>query len=387
MMKRAAKATMVVVLSAVALLAQGGSGARGESPAEPRPPVRVATAALRDIPVTFSAVGRVQAANTVLIRSRVDGPITRVLFSEGDWVREGDVLFEIDPRPYQTAVDQAEGALARDQALLASARSDFDRTAQLLNTGFASRQAYDRQAAQLAQGTAAVKVDQAALDNARLNLSFTRLLAPIGGRIGKRLVDAGNLVRASDGTALAEIVQVHPISVFFSVPQSLLNDMRVRQKTAEVEVDAATTDDRRLLAKGRLSLIGNQVDPQTGTIELKAVFANGDDVLWPGQLVEARIVIGTRHDAVTVPMTAIAPGPQGKFVYVVAADSRISVRNIATGPTADGLTVVEFGLSAGERVVVEKQDLLAPGMTITPEAASGEDVLTGQPGGRKGKPS
>ncbi len=323
----------------------------------------------------------------VLVKSRVDGPIVKVLFAEGDTVRQGDPLLEIDPRPYQAAVAQAEGELARDQAQLSGVKADLDRTANLLERGFASHQAYDRQAALFGQYSATVKTDQALLDNAQLNLSFTRITAPMSGRIGKRLIDAGNLIRASEGTALAEIVQIHPISVLFTVPQGILGEVKARQKEAALVVEAASTEDRRLLSRGSLSLIGNRIDPQTGTIELKASFENVDEMLWPGQLVEARLITRIRHDAVSVPLSAIAPSPKGRFVYVVGLDRKVTLRPVTLGPPADGLAVVESGLATGERVVLEKQDLLAPGMEVQPEAAAREDGPATSPPADQGKPS
>jgi multidrug efflux system membrane fusion protein len=368
--------TTVILAIAIALLGRPVLAAEA-GPAQPMD-VRVTPALRQDVPIATSAVGRVQALNTVLLKSRVDGPITKVLFTEGDHVRPGQALFEIDPRPYRAAVDQAEAQLARDRALVASARSDFDRTTRLLDSGFASRQAFDRQTATLSQAEATVRMDQAAVDSARLSLSFTRIVAPIDGRIGKRLVDAGNLIHASDGTALAEIVETQPVAVLFSIPQSLLSDVRSRLKSGPVAVEALSSEDRRLLGRGRLVLIDNSVDGQTGTVALKASFGNADEDLWPGQLVEARLINGTRHDAIAIPRSAVAPGPQGHFVYVVDADDRIALRPVTLGPTDGGLAIVEFGLAVGERVVLEKQDMLAPGMVVHPMATDSAPAVGGR---------
>jgi multidrug efflux system membrane fusion protein len=352
-----------------------------------RPAVKIATASTQDLPVFTSGIGRVQATNTVLVKSRVDGPILKVLFTEGDVVTAGDTLYEIDPRPYQATVAQSEGQLARDQAQLAAAKADLERTASLADKGFASHQTYDQRTSQFGQFAAMVKMDQAALDNARLNLGFTKIVAPISGRIGKRLIDAGNLIRASDGTALAEIVQTRPIGVLFAVPQSVLAEIKARQKEGPPTVEAVATEDRRLLASGVLSLIGNQVDAQTGTIELKATFDNADDQLWPGQLVEARLITRLRRGVVAIPESAVAPGPKGRFVYVVENDGKIAFRSVVAGPAANGFTIIESGLAAGERVVVEKHDLLAPGMEIEPEASAVETNPSKAAPTADGKPS
>jgi multidrug efflux system membrane fusion protein len=342
------------------------SGTERPQPSGLPPAIKVAAAESRNVPIATSGLGRVQAANNVLVKSRVDGPIVKVLFTEGEEVKEGQPLFEIDARPFQIAVAQAEADLAKDQAQLSSAKADLERTVHLLDKGFASRQAYDRQMALVGQSEAGVKADRAVLENARLNLSFTRITAPISGRIGKRLLDRGNLVRASDGTALAEIVQTHPVALLFSVPQAILVDIRAQREEQPLPVEALAAEDRHVLGRGALSLIGNQVDPQTGTIELKALFPNDDGALWPGQLVEARLVTHVERGTVSVPLTAVLPGSQGRFVYVVTDEGKVVHRPVAVLATAEGLAVINRGLAAGEKVVIEKQDLLAPGMAIRP---------------------
>jgi len=337
------------------------------------PQVKTARAEKRDLPLFASGIGHVQALNTAQIKSRIDGPIEKVLFTEGEQIAAGKPLFQIDERPYRAALTQAEGQLARDQALYDTAKTDYERAVSLIDKGFTSKQTLEQRQALLAGYAAAVKMDQAALDNAKLNLDFTTIRAPISGRIGKRLVDTGNLVHAADGTPLAEIVQNHPITALFTVPQGALAEIRAQMQMGAVGVEALSTDDRRTLSKGSLTLIGNQVDTTSGTIELKASFDNGDDALWPGQLVEARLTLEHRRDVVAIPNTAIAASPEGKMVFVVDANHKVSVRKVKIGPSSEGKSVVESGLAAGERVVVEKLDLLVPGLAVQPEAEAAAD--------------
>ena len=370
----------VFFLIGLALAAGGGSyawrvrhepGAPKPAAAAPSVPlVHVAEVARRDVPVYVRGIGQVQPFNIVQIKSRVDGQIDRVLFTEGQQVQAGDVLIEIDPRPYQAAVNQAEGALAKDQAQLVSAKADLDRQSSLLQHGYASKQAFDQQQAVVGQLMASIRADQGALDAARLNLQFATIRAPITGRIGKRLVDAGNIVHANDTVALAEIVQTHPITALFTVPQGALAEIRAQMQMGRLPVDALSTDDRKALSRGTLTLIGNQVDPASGTIELKASFDNGDDALWPGQLVEARLTLQQRRDVVAVPSSAIVASTDGKVVFVVDNEHHVTVRKVVIGPVSDGKSVVESGLQAGEQVVIDKLDLLVPGLAVQPDAES-----------------
>jgi multidrug efflux system membrane fusion protein len=370
--------TAGAVLAAVAMGAAGGYFARqprAQQAEAPRaahlaaPVVKTTVVARRDVPIYVSGIGRVQALNTAQVKSRIDGPIEKVLFTEGEQVAAGKPLIEIDPRPYRAAVVQAEGQLARDQAQYDSAKADYQRATDLVGNGFISHQTLEQRQALMAGYAAAIRVDQGALDNARLNLDFTTLRAPISGRIGKRLVDMGNLIHASDGTPLAEIVQTRPITALFTVPQGTLPEIRAQMANGRIEVEAISTDDRRPLSRGTLTLIGNQVDQATGTVELKAAFDNEDDALWPGQLIEARLTLHYRRDVIAVPMAAVAPGPDGKVVFVVDLEHKVSVRKVVPGPTSEGRTVIEQGLQAGEQVVIEKLDMLAPGLSVQAEAS------------------
>lgn len=368
--------TAGAVAAALAVGAAGGAyfnhspanRAEAVKPAHASAPlVKTTLAAKRDVPVFVTGIGRVQALNTAQIKSRIDGPIEKVLFTEGETVAAGKPLFEIDPRPYRAALVQAEGQVARDQAQYASAKTDYDRATNLVGNGFISQQILEQREALMAGYAAAVRVDQGALDNARLNLDFTTVRAPISGRIGKRLVDTGNLVHASDGISLAEIVQTRPITALFTVPQGSLPEIRSQMRAGSLAVEAVSTDDRRGLSRGTLQLIGNQVDPSTGTVELKASFDNEDDALWPGQLIEARLTMQYRRDVIAVPVSAVAAGPDGQVVFVVDPNNKIAVRKVTLGPVSEGRAVIESGLAAGEKVVIEKLDMLVPGLSVQAE--------------------
>ncbi len=343
------------------------------------PSVKVATAEQRNLPIYVSGIGRVQPLNTAMVKSRVDGSIDKVLFIEGAEVTAGEPLIRIDPRPYQAALSQAEGQLARDQAQYVSAKADLDRAVSLIDKGFASHQTLEQRQATVLGLAASVKIDQALLDNAKLNLDFTTIRAPIAGRIGKRLVDAGNLVHGSDNIALAEIVQTHPITALFTVPQGVLAELRAQMKQGPIPVEAIATDDRRSLSHGTLALIGNEIDPQTGTVELKAAFDNDDAVLWPGQLIEARLTLAFRRGVVAVPVAAVAPTADGKIVFVVDQNHTLSVRRVTVGPASEGQIMIETGLQPGEHVAVDKLDQLAPGLTIRPQSSLEADAGTASP--------
>lgn len=371
--------TAAAVAAALALGAAGGvyfshpqtsqAAPAAKAAKSTAPVVKTTVAARRDVPILVTGIGRVQALNTAQVKSRIDGPIERVLFTEGETVAAGKPLFEIDPRPYRAALAQAEGQLARDQAQYASAKTDYERATNLVGNGFISQQTLEQREALMAGYAAAVRVDQGALDNARLNLDFTTIRAPISGRIGKRLVDTGNLIHGSDGTSLAEIVQTRPITALFTVPQGALPEIRAQMKAGQLSVEAISTDDRRSLSHGTLQLIGNEVDPTTGTVELKASFDNADDALWPGQLIEARLTMQYRRDVIAVPVSAVAPAAEGQVVFVVDLDNKVAVRKVVIGPVSEGRAVVESGLEPGEKVVVEKLDMLAPGLAVQAEAS------------------
>lgn len=348
--------------------AAGAGGGRG---------VAVATSEVivRDMPIWLSGLGTVQASNTVTVRPRVSGSLDKVNFTEGQTVKEGDILAQIDPRPYQSALDQAKARQAQNQAQLANARRDLDRIRALVESDAESRRILEQQEASVAQFAAMAQADQAAVEAAQLDLDFTTVRAPIAGRTGVRLVDAGNLVTASQGAGLVVITQVQPISVVFAIAQQHLPALRRRLK-ADPAAPAvrAVSESNEALATGTLSLIDNQIDSSTGTVRLKATFANTDLALWPGQFVTGLVLVETRQQAVVVPTEVVQAGLDNPYAYVVKADKSVEARMIVPGPAVGNFTVIESGLKAGERVVRDGQNKLQPGARVAseePKAAAG----------------
>ncbi len=324
--------------------------------------VTVVTAA--DVPVLLHGIGTVQAFNAITVRSRVDGPIVSVDFTEGQEVEAGAPLFQIDPKPYEAALAQAKAAKAKDVAALEAAQDDLDRDSKLIGRGIQTRQNYDRQIAQVGQLTASIAGDEAQITAAQLNLDYTRIRAPIAGRLGARLVDIGNLVRASDGTALVKMTQVRPIFVSFTLPQENVDEIRQQQSKAPLVVQAYSGDNTRTLAQGQLTLIDNAIDGATGTILLKAQFANDDERLWPGEFVNVRVILSVRHAVPTVPSQALEEGPDGYVLYVVDAGDTVHRKSVKVAAVQDGIAVVSEGLSPGERIVVSGQFRLTEGARI-----------------------
>jgi multidrug efflux system membrane fusion protein len=316
------------------------------------------------MPVYVEGLGSVQAFNTVSVKTRVDGQIVRVFFREGQEVKVGDSLFQIDPRAFQNAVQQVEATKEKDEAQLHSAQLDLDRAAKLLTPGFQTRQGYDQQKATVGQLQAAVKADDAQIATARLNLEYSLIKSPIEGRTGQRIVDVGNLVQTAQGANLVTITQMRPIFVSFTVPADRLDVIRKNQAKQHLKVIAYAMDDKTELAQGELTLIDNQVDAATGTVHLKAQFDNAGEPLWPGQFVNARIVLSTRDNAVTVPEVAVMEGPNGAYVYVIATDDSVKRRPVEVAATQDGVSVIGRGLQSGERIVVEGQYRLTDGAKV-----------------------
>jgi multidrug efflux system membrane fusion protein len=346
-------------------VARGAGGARGV-------PVVLTDVAVRDMPLWLSGLGTVQASNTVTVRPRVGGSLDTVNFTEGQNVQAGDVLAQIDPRPYRAALEQVKARQSQNEAQLANARRELDRIRALVANDAESRRILERQESAVAQSTAQLKADQAAIEVAQLDLDFTTVRAPIPGRTGVRLVDAGNLVTASQGSGLVVITQVLPVSVLFTLPQHHLPALRRRlQADATPPVVHAVSDQGEVLARGHLELIDNQIDTATGTARLKATFPNVDLALWPGQFVTALILVETRPGAVVVPAEVVQSGLNGPFAYVVKADETVEARPIKPGPTIDGITLVEQGLKPGERVVRDGQSKLQPGARVAPEDRKG----------------
>jgi membrane fusion protein, multidrug efflux system len=332
--------------------------------AVPSIPVTAGIVVAKDVPVFLHGIGTAQAYNMVAIKSRVDGQIIKVDFKEGQEVKEGDPLFQIDPRPYQASLEQAQAAKQKDEAQLAGAKLDLERYSKLLGTGYQTRQSYDNQTALVAQLQAAIKGDQAQIDNAKLNLGYADIRSPIDGRLGARLVDKGNLVHANDNTALVTITELKPIFVSFTLPQETLDEVREHQDKAPLIVRAYSGDGGKLLAEGKLTLIDNSIDQSTGTIHLKARFDNQDERLWPGEFVSLRVILKVLPKVATVPSQTVQEGPNGHYAYVIKPDDTVERRPVEVASIQDGIAVVTKGLKAGERVVVEGQYRLTEGARV-----------------------
>ena len=336
-------------------------------------PVTIASGQTADFPVYLNGLGTVQPYRTVTVRSRVDGQIVKVDFRQGRMVQEGDVLAEIDPRLYKAALDQALAKKAQDEANLANAKLDLDRYISLKDA--ATRQQVDTQRAMVDQLTAQVAGDQAAIENAQTQVDYTTIKAPLSGRAGFRTVDPGNIVHASDQTGIVTIVQLQPISVVFTAPEEDVQLINKALEGDDVPVKALSSDGLRILAEGRLALVNNEVDQATGTIGMKATFANKDNVLWPGLSVSTRLLVDTLKQVVVVPDDAVQRGPDGLYVFVVGDDNKVSMRPVTVSHNDEGRSVVERGLTPGEKVVVAGQHRLQVGSVVQPSEASGSKAL------------
>jgi multidrug efflux system membrane fusion protein len=330
-------------------------------------PVVTALARSGDLPVSITALGSVTALNTVTVRSRVDGQLLKAHFAEGQLVKEGDLLAEIDPSPFQAQLTQAEGQLARDMAALQNAKLDLERYRVLVDKEMIARQQYDTQAATVRQAEGAVKANQGQVDLIKVQISYTRITAPLSGRVGLRLVDPGNMVKANDPGGLVVIAQVEPIAVVFAIPEDSLQPvLRQYRSGKDVPVDAFDREGKKKLATGSLAAIDNQIDPATGTVKLKASFPNHDGALFPNQFVNARVLLDVLPNVVLAPTEAIQRGPQGAFVYVVTPDRTAQMRRLELGPSDGGLVSVKQGLAAGEAVVVDGAEKLQDGAKVEP---------------------
>jgi membrane fusion protein, multidrug efflux system len=380
------------------LAAVSKGGRRGAPAANGPVPVLAAAARLADVPVYLDGVGTAKALNTVTVRSQVDGKIIDIYFKEGQDVPKGYVLAKIDPVTYQAAYDQTVAKKAQDEAQLANARLDLDRYTRLAATNAVNKQQLDTQRALVSQLEAQIKLDQAAVDNARAILSYTEIVAPIAGRTGIRLVDAGNLVRGAEATGIVILTQLRPISVFFSLPQQNLPELTKGMAEGELPLDALKADGKGALDKGKVTVIDNQVDQTTGTVKLRAEFPNADLQLWPGQFVNVRVLIDTLRQAVVVPTAAIQRGPNGAFVYVLKQDNTVTVRPVTLTQQDDTRAVVASGLQAGEQVVTTGFARLTEGAQvavsdaesagqIAPAGRSRPEGARGKRGSEKGKGS
>jgi membrane fusion protein, multidrug efflux system len=358
---------------------QAASTATSASSSSPAPvPVEVASASAADVPVYLEGLGTVQAFNTVTVKTRVDGQIQRVSFVEGQQVKTGDLLVQIDPRPYQASYDQMVAKKAQDEAQLANAKVDLDRYTALLKTNAINRQQADTQRALVAQLEAAVRADDGAIEAAKVQLDYTGITSPIGGITGIRLVDQGNIVHATDTTGIVVVTQLQPISVVFTLPEDDLQSVSQAMAQGPVAVAALSRDGKTELDRGSLLLIDNQIDQTTGTIRLKATFPNPRNALWPGQFVNVRLLLQTEHNVLTVPSAAIERGPNGLFTYVVKPDSTLDTRTVTVAHDAGAVSVIASGLAHGERVVTAGQYRVQPGAVVQVGTANSQPAAATQ---------
>lgn len=357
--------------SSAAAGAAGGKPAGPGAPGSFAVPVVVATATHGDLPVFYNGLGNVTAFNTVTVRSRVDGQIVKINFTEGQYVKEGDSLIEIDPRPYQVQQEQAEGQLSKDQSQLRNAQVDYERYKLLFQEGVIPQQQLDTQHALVGTNEGAIKADQASIDSAKLQIAYCHITAPISGRVGLRLVDIGNIIHASDTTGLLVITQLQPISVIFTLPQDQLPQVMAKMRQGALSVEAFDRDNTTRLATGKLLTIDNQIDTTTGTYKLKAVFDNSKSELFPNQFVNTHLLVDTKKNIVLIPTTAVLRGTQGTYVFAVGSDNVVKIHNIVLAETTGGITGISSGLNDGDVVVTDGQDKLQDGSKVDPRKSNG----------------
>jgi len=363
-----------ILIGLAFLLAAGGFAAavryeyartseRRKGPEQTAVPVRTAIAAARDVPVILRGLGQVEAYNSVALKSRVEGNITEINFREGQIVHKGDLLIQIDPRPYQAALDQARAVLAKDQAALINAQTDLQRYGKLLKREFAPEQQYTTQKSTVAQAEATLQNDQAQIDAAALNVEYAAIKSPIDGVTGIRQIDLGNLVPANSST-LVTVTQIQPIYVVFTLPEATIQRVRQAMRRGPLAVEAFDQADQKEIAAGVLNLVDNAVDPTTGMVKLKAEFTNKDEALWPGQFVNAHLVLEVIHNGVNIPAAAVQTGLNGSYAYVVKPDSTVDMRPIAVTQTENNMALIGSGLQVGEEVVTAGQSRLRPGAKV-----------------------
>jgi membrane fusion protein, multidrug efflux system len=366
-------ALLAVAVVCAHLAGCGGADSKQQKAqaAGPRPvSVAIATVQRQDVPVYLTGLGAVTAFYTANIKSRVDGQIMKVNFQEGQIVHEGELLIEIDARPYQVQLEQMQAQLFRDQAQLRDAKLNYDRYVALIPSGSIAQQQVDTQKALVDQLDGTVRTDQAQIDNAKLQIVYCNITAPFTGRVGLRQVDPGNIVHATDTNPMLILTQLQPIAVIFTLPEDVLPTVAKHMKQGTLEVDAFNRDDQTKLATGKLLTIDNQIDPTTGTAKLKAVFDNKDNQLWPNQFVNAELLLETRKNSTVVPTAAILRGPQGTFVYAMNSDKTVTDKNVTVALTQGNTTVIADGLMPGDVVVTDGQDKLQRGSRVEPRAVA-----------------
>jgi multidrug efflux system membrane fusion protein len=373
----------IACLALVILLYSRSRREPSPAAAAPQPvPVIATTVQRHDVPIVLTGLGTVTALNTATIRSQITGLLISVDFQEGQSVKKGDLLARIDPRTFQAQLDQTEAALGRDQAHLNNAQLNLNRYEPLANQGFASQQQFADQQSAVAELQSTIKADQAAIENAKTELSYTSLVAPFDGVTGIRLLDVGNIIHPTDPNGLVVVAQIQPVSVIFPLPTSTIPQVQDALANGPVETIVFSQDERIQLDKGRLLLVNNQADPDSGTVRLKAIFPNPRRQLWPGTFVNVRLVTATVHDGLTVPLDAVQQGPQGQFVFVVGQNRQVTLRPVSMRQSLNGEALIDKGLSAGETVVVRGQYRLTPGTLVTladphdPDAVSNASTAT-----------
>ncbi len=369
---------------------QGGAAAGGRrggahGGANPPVPVVAGTVEKHDVPIYLDGLGTVQAFNTVIVKARVDGQLEKVAFQEGQDVKKGDLLAQVDIRPYQAQLDQAIAKKAQDEAQLANGRLVLERDKDLIQKKVLDQQSYDTQGFTVDQLVATVQGDQAAIDNAQTQVDYTHITAPIDGRTGVRQVDEGNIIHAADTNGLVVLTQLHPISVVFTLPEQTFQSIRNQSPagtdaSSAMKVIALDRDNAGELGQGTLAVIDNEIDQTTGTIKLKATFANEDLRLWPGEFVNARLLLTTREGGLTVPASVIQRGPQGVFAFVIKPDLTVETRPVKVAQTQDNVALIDDGLAAGERVVVDGQYKLQPGSKVQITSGGGSGPATARVG-------
>ena len=369
------RTAIVLSLLVVAALATGGvialTRSSGTAPAAPSAaapaavPVVAATVKSGDVPIYLGGIGNVQAYNTVVVRSQIQGQLTQIAFTEGHTVHPGDLLAQIDPRPYQAQLDQATANRDRDQAQLANAQANLQRYVPLLAKGFATPQLVDTQKAQVAQVAAAVKSDEAIIESAQLQLGYTRITAPIDGVTGIQQLDVGNIIHPTDPNGLVVVTQLQPISVIFTLPEAYLPQIQQQMAKGALTVLAYSQDDKIKLDQGTLKLVDNQIIQTSGSVRLKADFPNPANRLWPGELVNMRLLLETRPDGLTVAAPVVQRGPQGTYAYVIKPDGTVESRAVTVAQITNGQALIDSGLKPGEQVVVDGQSKLQPGSHVT----------------------